>query len=238
MIHTAVKTFVPSLFLRAYEHELAKETHINRALRLFGADSSYVEIGVRDGACIRQIHARRKYAIDPAPVAAENIESDGTRLFRMESDTFFAGHATQAFESRPVHVALVDGLHEFEQTLRDILNLERIMHPNGMIFVHDCNPPSRKHAEDSNGEWNGDVWKVGYYLRHYRQDLRFVTLDCDWGLGVISSLSNSAPPVIAENVARVAALDYDVLAADRRGVLNLKSPLSFIPFLLGRRIAA
>ncbi len=33
MIHTGVNKFVPSLSLRAYEHELAKETHINRALR-------------------------------------------------------------------------------------------------------------------------------------------------------------------------------------------------------------
>ena len=233
-----LKRLLPRFVIRWYERQLAKETHINRALRLFGKDAVYVEIGVRDGSCTRQLMACRKYAIDPVPVAPEDIERDGVRVFQMTSDRFFDEAAEIVLGERSVHVALVDGLHEFRQALRDVLNLERLMRLDGFIFVHDCNPPAQRNAENPEGPWNGDVWKVAYYITHYRKDLAWFTLDCDWGLGVLSGFSRfpgSSPDPAA--IEAVASLDYAVLDNDRDAILHLRSPLSSLPYFVQRRLA-
>jgi len=225
MLRQYVKGILPPSVLRRYEHELRKETHINRALRQFAGETRYIEIGVRDGSCIREITAKRKYAVDPASIDPEKIASDGTEVFEVTSDQFFAEFADTVLPKNSVHVALADGLHEFEQTLRDILNLERMMPSDGVIFVHDCNPPTRRHAEDMNGPWNGDVWKVAEYFRRYRKDLSFFTLDCDWGLGVVSNLSSVPREPDTAGILEISMLDFSYLDANRDAVLNLKSPL-------------
>lgn len=230
MIPRLLKHFVPRSVLRAYEHELAKETHINRALAAFGGPATYVEIGVRDGGCIRRIRASRKIAIDPAPIGPQEISSDGTEIHAVTSDDFFAGAAPAELPPESVHVALVDGLHEFRQALRDVLNLEPYMARGGWIFIHDCNPLTQRHAEDPNGPWNGDVWKVPYFLRRFRPDLECHTLDCDWGLGIVTGFSGQSVAPRPEDVEMTAALGYAVLDAGRKQILGLRSPLSAFPY--------
>ncbi|WP_354694225.1 class I SAM-dependent methyltransferase [Elongatibacter sediminis] len=72
---------------------------------------------------------------------------------------------------------MVDGLHEFNQALRDVLHLEPHMARDGVIFVHDCNLSTRRHEQDMKGPWNGDVWKVYYFLSCFCANLQFFTLD-------------------------------------------------------------
>ena len=192
-IKKVVKSLLPRSVIRRYENELYKETHINRALRRVRGSTRYLEIGVRDGECIRQITAGHRIAVDPAPLNLESPNWNGVTVHCATSDDYFAEVADEELAAASVNVALADGLHEFRQTLRDILNLERFMSPFGVIFIHDCNPPTRNHAENVNGPWNGDVWKVAYYLQRYRPDLNYCTLDCDWGLGMVSGFSKSAP---------------------------------------------
>ena len=225
-----VKQLLPGRILRRIEIEYLKETHINRSLRRFSGDTTYVEIGVRYGACIRQINATRRIGIDPAPVDPDNPSWNGVVLHRQTSDEYFRDHGPGELAAYSVNVALADGFHEFRQTLRDVFNLERFMSPNGVVYIHDCNPPTRAHAEDihaNDGNWNGDVWKVAYYLQHFRPDLKYFTLDCDWGLGVVSRFSANPPAPEERHVELVAALDYEVLASDRKRILNLESPLLF-----------
>jgi hypothetical protein len=224
-VRNAVKRLIPSLVRRQLEREYFKETHINRALGKVARDTTYVEIGVRDGECIAQIRAATRIAIDPAPVGIENSAWEGVVLHKQTSDDYFRTTAPVELRNRPVDVALVDGLHEFRQALRDVLNLEQYMSPNGVIFIHDCNPPTRENAENENGPWNGDVWKVALYLRRFRSDLKFLTLNCDWGLGVVSGFSTAAIPPETRNIEQIAALDYDHLARDRKRILNLQFPL-------------
>lgn len=225
MIKQTIKRLLPRPIMQVYEAECRKETHINRALSISGKDTTYIEIGVRDGACIHQINASHKAAVDPAPVDAVFIESDGTKMFQTTSDQFFEADATAWINGRKVDVAFVDGLHEFEQALRDLLNLEPLMSEKGIIFVHDCNPITRRHEQDKNFTWNGDVWKVGYYLRNHRPDLQFFTLDCDWGLGVVTGFSEMPHEPNQDIIAEVKNLDYSVLEEDRKSILGLRNPL-------------
>ena len=200
---TVVRSVLPRGIVAALQANGCKETHINRALS-FCRGSTYVEIGVREGDCFRQIAAARKVGVDPSPLPTGYVLASGESFHQMTSDEFFASDADQALADRSIDVALVDGMHEYVQTLRDVMNLERLMSPRGTVFIHDCNPKTRARAEDSRNPeslWNGDVWKVAYYLRTHRPDLRFFTLDCDFGLGVLTGFGGSQglrPP--AQNV--------------------------------------
>lgn len=226
-VRKIVKSILPGPILSRLEREYAKETHINRSLSRFTGKTTYLEIGVRYGHCIGQIKAHTKIAIDPAPQNLDNPAWSGIELHQQTSDEYFREITPDKLESNPINVALVDGLHEFRQTLRDVLNLERLMSPRGVIYIHDCNPPTRGHAEGLERDWNGDVWKVAYYLRHFRPDLKYFTLDCDWGLGVVSGFTRNPPSPNEREIERTAALDYDLLARNRNKILNLKSPLLF-----------
>ncbi len=158
-----------------------KEAYLDAVARR-RADSHYVEIGVRTGDSFRRVGAAHKVAIDP--VRHPEVVLDSHELFfEMPSDEFFADHANGVLAPGSVDLALVDGLHHFDQALRDFENLEPYMRPDGVIFLDDCNPPTRERAEvRDGGAWNGDVWRVCALLAATRPDLQYVTFDCDQGL--------------------------------------------------------
>ena len=78
-----------------------------------------------------------------------------------------------------------------------------------------------------NGRWNGDVWKVAYYLTKYRPDLKFFMLDCDWGVGVVTGFSPDPPPADEDDITAVKSLEYPVLEKDWQSILKLHNPLYF-----------
>ena len=88
-----------------------------------------------------------KIAVDPAfklsertrKLAAEKARA--TRYFETTSDAFFENE-TAFLERRRVDVALIDGLHTYEQVVRDVENTLRYLRDDGVIFLHDCNPRS------------------------------------------------------------------------------------------------
>lgn len=151
----------------------------------------------------------------------------------MTSDQFFEEEATLALGESMIDVAQVDGLHEFEQTLRDVLNLERFMAPGGLIVLDDCNPRTRERAGDvvTGGAWNGDVWKVAAFLVNERPDLHYVTVDADEGIGLVNGFSGNHAFPTAETVAIYKKLDYSLLDEKRDQVLNLIPPTSVPRFL-------
>lgn len=219
MLGSLAKRFVP----KPLWADWVKETHINRALRSLNG-RTYLEIGVRNGECFRQIIAPCKIGVDPDRQDFGK-ELPNESFYENESDEFFAQHADHLFTKQNIDVALVDGLHEFRQALRDVLNVERYISPNGIIFIHDLNPATRKLAEvRDGGAWNGDVWKIAYYLRKFRPDLHFFTLNCDFGLGVLTGFGRSQrkDSCLQAIIDECKNLDYSVLERNRRTLLNLK----------------
>lgn len=230
MIRRIVNQVLPCWTVEAIAREFRKETHIKRALRKLEAHA-YLEIGISSGECFTCIDAPRKIAIDRAPWKFGHELLPNESFFKMTSDDFFANHAEQVLLHQRVDVALVDGLHEFSQALRDVLNIEKHMSRREVVFIHDCNPPTRKHAgvrdDAPGGHWTGDVWKVAYYIREYRPDLCFFTFNCDWDLGVLTGFQSpycSGPPS-PEILETCKSLDYEVLAQNRKHILRLRSPL-------------
>lgn len=162
---------------------------------------AYVEIGVAQGRSLALVRVgTTSVGIDPDTGSYERIifysfENDPL-LFKMTSDVFFTeynlleilGHST-------IDVAFLDGLHLFEQTLKDFINIERFAGPDSMILIHDCLPVNGHVAtrERSTAFWLGDVWKIIPCLKTIRPDLDIVTLPVKpSGLAVIRNLDPSS----------------------------------------------
>lgn len=124
----------------------------------------YLEIGVDKGTTLRLSRAQTTVGIDPAP----QCEGPGT-LYKMTSDEFFEKHG-RLYEP---DVAFIDGSHRFEDALRDFINLERIMNPQGVIFIHDALPLDERTAtkERHTQFWSGDIWRLFLLLWQKRMDL-------------------------------------------------------------------
>ena len=201
---------------------------MNRALRRRDRATLYVEIGVRDGESFRLVSADRRIGIDPERWPSMARLESGDQFFEATSDEFFELHA-DAGRGGSVDVALLDGLHELRQVLRDFDNLERFMRPDGVVIVDDCNPQSAERASDVpiGGAWNGDVWKFVAYLVAQRPDLRVTTIDADQGVGVVTGFGRPKPEIDGAAIEHYKSLPYGHLQAGRSQILNLQPPSRF-----------
>jgi len=213
------------------------------------ANPVYLEIGVSRGDAFRQISADEKIAVDPAFKLEErtrtlaDAKARATHYFETTSDDFFANE-TDFLDQRLVDVALIDGLHAYGQVVRDVENTLRYLRDDGVIFMHDCNPPfalagypAASHEDFMAqhrgrlvfGLWNGDVWKAIVHLRSTRDDLLVGVLDCDQGVGFLRK--GSPESMLSYSPEQIEALTYADLKADRRRLLNLKPPRYLDEFL-------
>jgi hypothetical protein len=131
----------------------------------------------------------------------------------MTSDDFFARADLKAeFSGASIDLAFIDGLHLFEQSLRDFINVERHCGPRSVVLVHDCLPldPISAARERAAAFWTGDVWKTVAILKRWRPDLEIRTV-ATWpsGLAVITRL-DPASRVLDENYEAIVAQFMDM----------------------------
>jgi len=210
---------------------------------------NYLEIGVAGGNNFFPIKVKRKIAVDPnftypamrkIKWALKNPYNILAKYYKLTSDNYFAN----AKGSHQLDVVFIDGLHTYQQSLKDVNNSLSNLRENGVIVVHDCNPPneaaaypadSLNHAISLNlpgwtGEWCGDVWKTICYLRSSRKDLRIFVLDCDYGLGVITRGEANGCLNLSEK--NIAEMTYADLARNRKQLLNLMDQSYLSEFLI------
>jgi len=156
---------------------------------------TYVEIGVQNGDSMIAGHASRVcVGIDPAPTP--NRPLTGVRMFTLTSDEFFARHdLREVLGQDHFDLAFIDGLHLFEQALRDFINLERFAGPGSVIVLHDCLPLDAPTAARTRVTefYSGDVWKLALCLRQERPDLHMVTIPAPpTGLCIVTGLDSTS----------------------------------------------
>ncbi len=136
---------------------------------------TYLEIGCHNNEVFDKIEIE-KVGVDP--------ESGGN--FRDTSDKFFEQNKLK------FDCIFIDGLHEYDQVRKDILNSIKILNKNGVIILHDCLPSSINHQRVPRTRyiWNGDVWKAIVEARTW-QHINTYTVLSDQGLGVIKKEKNS-----------------------------------------------
>ena len=185
----------------------------------------YVEIGVHEGHSLAFVQpGTRIVGVDPAPKVAE--PPPDTTIVAETSDDFFANPA--ALRGEAIDLAFADGLHLWEQTLRDVANLERHSAPASVILIHDCNPIDEVTAarERTTAIWSGDVWKTVVALRRFRPDLSVVTADVEpTGLAIVTQLDPTNRVLFDRFDEIVNDIDQlrwaDIESADRSELLGL-----------------
>ena len=151
---------------------------------------SYLEIGVRNTSeCFDLINCETKDGVDPG---FENPINNVT--YKFTSDDFFKELNNGSLDKDLNYkwdIIFIDGLHISNQVERDIMNSLNHLAENGVVVLHDCNPPNLWMAREdyiidgiAHG-WNGTVWKSIYKLRATRPDLFVCTVDTDYGIGIV-----------------------------------------------------
>ena len=141
---------------------------------------SYLEIGVETGLTFNQVKIFQKTAVDP------RFLFDYQRDFRtnlsfheITSDEFFKKLAKNEIKNQKFDLVFIDGLHVFEQVVKDFMNVINHMNLGGVIVIDDTVPidefsalPSQKDCyrlriesgRHNDGSWHGDVYKLIYIL--------------------------------------------------------------------------
>ena len=210
--------------------------------------NKYLEIGVEFGTNFFPIRVKHKFAVDPNFKISKKIKTKWTlkkpfithaKYFELTSDNYFA--STKNVDE--LDLVFIDGLHTYKQSLKDVENSLRNLKDDGIIVMHDCNPPneaaafaadSYEHAISLNlpgwtNEWCGDVWKTICYLRSNRNDLKIFVLDSDYGLGIITKGEASTSLDLSEK--DIENMTYDEFFQNKNKLLNLKDKSFFNEFL-------
>ena len=174
--------------VQPFDNELLKEHLALAAERLPGPDyytilrwiherlrpANYVEIGIRKGDSLRlALNETRCIGVDPVPCMPEPLP-ENMNVFTMTSDEFFKSqHLPDLIEAPAFSLAFIDGLHLFEQALRDFINLERFASSESIVMLHDCLPLDALSADRTRTThfYSGDVWKLTMCLKIHRPDL-------------------------------------------------------------------
>jgi len=145
---------------------------------------NYLEIGVNDGLCIRQIIAEHKDGVDPYPGSEIGGAIVPEINYPISSDDFF-----ELIKNADIKydMVFIDGLHHSDQVDKDIQNALNHITDDGFIILHDCNPLvyEMQIVPRVTGLWNGDVWKSITKLRCTEPNLEVMVVDMDWGVGVV-----------------------------------------------------
>ncbi len=156
----------------------------------------YLEVGVANGRTLALARPPTiAIGVDPVPSLVVPVTAE-THMFAEPSDEFFAQEKLHTLlGDRPVGLAFIDGLHAFEQALRDFINLESCSGERSVIIFHDTLPldETTQRRERVTQFWTGDIWKVVLCLRRYRPDLEIFTIATPpSGLTVVCNLDRGS----------------------------------------------
>ena len=149
--------------------------------------TTYLEVGVAQGITMRRVQVQNRWGIDPVPQFNVNRLPAGVRFFAMRSDEFFETTQVPA----DFDLIFLDGLHEWRQKYRDLLNSLNRAGPNCLVLIDDVVPDDAMSAHPDHmealrqkdeagifdGRWHGDVYKVLVAIRENHPELDFMLLE-------------------------------------------------------------
>lgn len=143
--------------------DLLTRNQLLRKLHSIIKPRTYLEIGVFKGQSLSYADSSCKViGIDPSPMV-KDIPSN-VRIFELTSDDFFLNPDFTHFDSIPIDLVYIDGMHLAEYVKRDLENVAKYCNPNTVVLLDDVIPVNqycggRKHVKGS-GHWSGDVYRV------------------------------------------------------------------------------
>ena len=152
----------------------------------------YLEIGVYKGFTFELIKANHRIGIDPKPKCRLLFSSETFSLEQKESDTFFVENRNNNLLL--FDVVYIDGLHDFWQCYKDVINALNMLSENGFILIDDVKPTNNMAAtkisdvdakfaasiDTQQSEWQGDVFLVlEALIRFHFLDIEMWTLSSE-----------------------------------------------------------
>ncbi len=237
----AAKLCHEALKFAVYSETQAKAHAMLSALELSGPDyfrvlarihehlrpATYLEIGVNEGQSFEIVRPETlTLGIDPN-VNLRKPLGPRQQVFEQTSDDFFEKcDVTSLLGGKPLDLAFIDGMHQFEFALRDFINVEKYCSAGSIILIHDVYPVDAISAkrERVSHFWSGDIWRLILLLKKYRPDLTVNTIGTrPTGLAIVQNL-NPHSRVLAERqheiIDEFLALDISVLDGRKREMLN------------------
>lgn len=196
-------------------------------------DARYLEVGVWRGATFDKVPAARKVAVDPVfkldPPVADRDEP-GSEFHEVTSDEYFAGLVGR---DEQFDVVFLDGLHVYEQTLRDLMNTLDHLQPQGVVVVDDTRPPThltslpdreeyfavRDYTGESDKRWMGDIYKLVWFVETFCPHLTYRTIADNHGQTVLWRKPRTDYP--RRSLRQVADLTFEQMVVER-DVLQLR----------------
>lgn len=188
---------------------------------------AYLEVGVNAGETFHALRARHKVAVDPTFLfdvdAARRADPDAD-YHEVPSDEYFGSIiAPGTF----FDVIYLDGLHTFEQTLRDLVNALDHLTPKGVVVIDDVRPPSylaslpdranyfevRNVVRVTDKSWMGDVYRLVWFIDTFFQGLTYRTVANNHGQSVVWRQRRAE--VTQRRAVDVAALTFEEMILQR-----------------------
>lgn len=231
------------LFHFAHDFQNASRNRIVNHLITSQNYRSYLEIGVFNCYHFDEVIVQHKIGVDPKPQFSNEVYQKWAKnIVLLESDAFFK----QLEPNVKFDLIFIDGCLMEDNVLRDIYNALEHLTDDGIVLMHDCNPPNEFYQRDNisgsykknkkekiiwNGVeyidkyWNGKTWKAIAKMRMTDENLSINVVDTDWGMGVIrkgNSCLFKLDNVEPDNI------KYDTLIKYRHQLLNLISVEEFL----------
>lgn len=156
------------------------------AVSVINKASRYLEIGVNRGETFFDVNVEFKDGVDPAfQFDTMAVINDKIRLFSETSDNFWISKSPSKYD-----IIMLDGLHTFEQTFRDLICSMRFAHERTVWLIDDTLPsdvfsaiPDQKRSYRERQKmniggfpWHGDVFKIVPAICFFLPVLEYVTI--------------------------------------------------------------
>ena len=216
--------------------DVPRKQVIQACLDLF-PEPTYLEIGVWKGKTLFPVTAVSKTAVDPAfafDLGEMREKHSDTHFFEVTSDDFFASLDS----STHYDVIYLDGLHTFEQTLRDLLNSILFVKEESIIIIDDVYPSSyhsslpdvraakllRQAMGSTDSSWMGDVYKLTLFIETFLQQYSYGMVSDNHGQLIMWRKPRQT--VAKRTVEEVARCPFETLHVEQQA-LN-RAPLAAI----------
>jgi predicted O-methyltransferase YrrM len=121
------------------------------ALAAFLRPQVYVELGTCNGATFDRVapHCGAAFGVD---LNVPSERQGDPRFVQMDTVEYL-----KTLRAESVDFIFLDSSHEYDATLRELQEIERVLVPNGVLAMHDTYPPN---AEQERQGYCGDVWRA------------------------------------------------------------------------------
>jgi len=220
---------------KSYDYSFEKTHHnrlsiLNRCLFKLGINCSfYLEVGLGDNFVFESIPLKNsnKFGVDPMidlEPGVDVINVYNKNIFRLTSDDFFK------INKQKFDLIFIDGLHHYEQVLKDLENSLHFLNDNGFVVIHDMIPrnESAQVVPRIQNYWTGDVWKLSENINETK-GLEFIIADIDQGVGIIRK--NKFYKKISGDPNKIKNLDYKYfreILIDKLPIKKLEDAFDFI----------